>query len=327
MKKFASRRWKLLTLLLVLAVPLVIYSQRYVLYDAWRLRDYTASVAVSNLADQDTMTTPARHIFYVNHPTLVDDVKTFRQDCTVAEQTIVLGCYQGGENGIFVFNVQDSRLAGVQQVTAAHEMLHAAYERLNAADRDYVDGLLEDYYQHDLHDQRIMDTINSYKKTEPNDLVNEMHSIFGTEIVGLPTPLENYYKRYFTNRTAVTDFSANYDNEFTSRESQAKVLEAQLNGLSSKIDNEQTSLKTQYDSISAQRTQLENMRNSGQTDAYNAAVDSFNTQVDDYNSKVGVYQVDVAKYNKILSQYNQIAGDLRSLYSSIDTSVSKTSGQ
>ena len=72
----------------------------------------------------------------------------------------MLGCYHSNQDGIFLYNVQDARLAGVQQVTAAHEMLHAAYDRLSTKDKNYVDGLLMDYLQERPQDQRIIDTMN-----------------------------------------------------------------------------------------------------------------------------------------------------------------------
>ena len=46
-------------------------------------------------------------------------------------------------------------------------MLHAAYGHLSDSQRSYVDGLLMNYYQHDLHNQVILNEIANYKKIEP----------------------------------------------------------------------------------------------------------------------------------------------------------------
>lgn len=328
MKKHSSRSRlpKLLTLLILAFLPVIIFWQRNSLYDAWRLHGYQPPAEIAGLASQTKMTDSARHIFYVNQPKLINDAQTFRGNCTIAEQTIVLGCYRSPEVGIYVYNVQDDRLAGIQQVTAAHEMLHAAYDRLSSKDRNYVNGLLLDYYQNELKDSRILATIDSYKKTEPKDVVNEMHSIFGTEIASLPPSLETYYQRYFSDRSTVVGQSANYEKEFTTREDSAKKLEAQLNSLLPNIKSVESTLKGELSSINAERARLDSQRNSN-PDAYNAAVASFNDQIDGYNTKVARYQADVKLYNQLLKQYNQIAGDLRSLYSSIDTSVQATSSQ
>src|SRR5438045_4204235 len=109
--------------------PLFVYLERQNVYDWWRLRNYVVPSNVAALADDTTMDPLARKIFYVAHPAL-QERDTFRANCTVDEKTIVLGCYRSGI-GIFVYDVNDPRLNGILQVTAAHEMLHAAYERLN----------------------------------------------------------------------------------------------------------------------------------------------------------------------------------------------------
>lgn len=265
------------------------------------------------------MTDRAKNIFYVNHPQLMDDIKKFRVSCAFAEQTIILGCYRSNQAGLYIYNVHDMRLGGIQEVTAAHEMLHAAYDRLNPKQKEDIDSLLVDFYKNTLSDQRIKDTINDYKKTEPKDLVNEMHSIFGTEIAVLPAALESYYKQYFIDRSAIAAFSARYENEFTSRTLAAHSYEAQLEALKQKINREESDLKNQAAQIEAERVRLDSLRNSNKIDEYNAAVPGFNSQVDSYNVGVERYKSDIASYNSLLEKYNQIAGELSTLFDSIDT--------
>ncbi|HSX18023.1 MAG TPA: hypothetical protein VLE51_01550 [Candidatus Saccharimonadales bacterium] len=295
--------------------------------DWLKLRNYSPPSIIAKLATEDQMTEKAKHIFYVNHPQLVSNTAAFRTDCTVTEQTIVLGCYHGNQDGIFIYNVQDARLNGVLEVTAAHEMLHGAYDRLNSKDRNSVDQMLNDYYAHDLHDQRILDTIKSYQKTEPNDVVNEMHSVFGTEAGSLPPKLENYYQRYFANRSAVVTFANSYEDEFTSRIAKINVYEQQLNLLKQKIDAEKTGLAAQVSQIEADRRRLESLRSSGQISQYNSSVASFNTEVDAYNKGVSELKSDITQYNNLVVVHNQLATELRSLYSSLDTSLSPQTAQ
>jgi len=308
----------LLTATLV-AIPVVGLWQRNAIYDAVRLHGYSAPAAVADLATKDTMSSLGRHLFYVNHPQLVSDSATFRADCTVTEQTIILGCYHPTQQGVFIYNVSDPRLAGIIEVTSAHEMLHSAYDRLSAKDKNYINGLLNDYFTNDVHDQRIIDTVAAYKKTEPKDVVNEMHSIFGTEIANLPTPLENYYKRYFVNRAAVVAFSQNYENEFTSRSAAAAKYEKQLNDLKAKTSAEENDLKAQLAGINAEQARLDSLKASNQIDQYNAGVAGYNASVDAYNTGVTQYRRDVNSYNSLVQQYNAVAGELKQLYGAIDT--------
>src|SRR5882757_9682250 len=127
---------------LVLAVWVVLlgalaYNRQGIL-DTWKLRNYTIPATGSTLATNDTMTQQARHIFYVNTPQITDK-QPFADNCpSGTEQSVVLGCYHGNQNGIFVLQVADSRLDGVEQVTAAHELLHAAYDRLSSRQKQSV---------------------------------------------------------------------------------------------------------------------------------------------------------------------------------------------
>ena len=309
----------LVLVVVLVALPVIGFSQRQNIYDWSKLRGYNPPASIAQLASATAMSDKARHIFYVNHPQLVGDTTTFRQDCTTNEQTIVLGCYHPTQQGIFVYDVQDQRLGGIEEVTSAHEMLHAAYDRLSSSDKTKVNKMLEDFYKNDLKDQRLLDTIEAYKKSEPNDVVNEMHSVFGTEVAGLPAPLEDYYKRYFNNRGAVVAFSQKYETEFTSRSAKAAQIEIQLKSLKAKIDSQEAGLKAQSERINAKRSQLDALRASGKIEEYNAGVAAYNADVDSYNNGVAIYKRDVNSYNDLIEQYNAVAGELKQLYGAIDT--------
>ena len=313
--------------LALLAAPFLLFFKAQALVDWYQLRNYTPPAAVSSLAAQDAMNNYARHIFYVNHPALESNANQFRTDCSESEKTIILGCYHGNQDGIFVYNVLDPRLAGVAQVTAAHEMLHAAYDRLNSKDRNYVDGLLQDFYNNGLKDQRVIDTINLYRQSEPNDVVNEMHSVFGTEVASLPAPLEVYYKRYFDNRQAVTALAANYQAEFTSRSDQIKADDAQLAQIKASISSQEQNLQAQSSRINSDRARLDSLRSNGQIEQYNAGVSVFNGEVNDYNRGVEKLHTDITIYNQLVAERNSIASELSSLDKAIDTRLAPQTAQ
>lgn len=322
-----KRLLKLVIALVIFVAPLLVWWQWNAIYDWYRLRSYTPSSAIVELARDDTMTAKAKHLLYVNHADLVNEVDAFRADCPENEETIVLGCYHPNESGIYVYNVHDDKLEGVQQVTAAHEMLHAAYERLSDKERGYIDRLLQDYYQNDVHDKRLIDTINAYKKTEPNDVVNEMHSIFGTEIANLPQPLENYYKQYFSKRSAVVVYAAGYENQFTSRINKINAYDAQLAGLKQRINIQQQSLDNQVAQIESDRARLNSLRSSGQIQTYNAAIPGFNAEVGAYNQAINKLRNDIASFNDLVVTRNALAAELRGLDSAIDTRLTTQSTQ
>jgi hypothetical protein len=312
---------RLVVLGALVAVGAVVRLEQQHITDWWRLRNYTPPVAVASLMTADTMTDEGRTLFYVNRP-VVTAGKTFVSHCPAGtEKTIVLGCYMGRDNGIYIYQVADERLDGVEQVTAAHEMLHAAYRRLSGNERTRINTLLSDFYEHDLQDQRVKDTIEAYKKSEPNDLVNEMHSVFGTEVASLPAELETYYRQYFVDRSKVVGFAAAYQAEFTSRETQVAQYDAQLAQLKPQITAGQAELERQSASLEKQGQQLDQYRSSGQVDAYNRAVPGYNNSVDAYNALRATTKNLINQYNDIVDKRNAIALEEQELTQELSASA------
>jgi hypothetical protein len=311
----------LLILAWIIGLGLLV-AKHQAIFDWAKLRNYQAPSAIAQIATQDTMTDYGRKVFYVNHPELVPK-DNFGNDCPNdgGEQTIVLGCYHPIQAGIFVLNVTDPRLDGVHQVTAAHEMLHAAYDRLSRADKDKVNQMLLDYYHNGLADQRIKDTIDAYKKTEPKDLVNEMHSIFGTEVATLPAPLEQYYQRYFTDRGQVVAFAVQYQDEFTSRQNIVTQDDAKLAQLKSQIQNLEADLKNKQSQLASTQADLNNKRSNGQIAAYNAGVPDYNAQVEAYNAEVEQVRSLIDQYNQLVNERNAVALEEDQLVKDLSTSA------
>lgn len=300
-------------LLAVVSVVSVLWLKQQTVTDWIKLRGYVPAPTVSALAVDDTMTPAALHLFYVNRPRILSG-SAFSNVCPKGgEQTVVLGCYVGDDRGIYLYQVTDGRLQGVEQVTAAHEMLHAAYRRLSNTERTQIDSWLEDYYAHGLTDERIKNTLDAYRKTEPNDVVNEMHSIFGTEVADLPPQLENYYKRYFTNRTVVADYTARYQGEFTSRQSQVGAYDAQLTAIKQQITANQATLERQKTNLNTQREQLQAKQDGGDIAGYNAGVSSYNAAVAAYNQLLAATKDLVAQYNDIVVKRNAVVVEERQL--------------
>jgi hypothetical protein len=321
----------LIVLLTIIAFPILAVANSQAIEDWWKLRGYTPPAQIQKLANEDTMTDKAKHLFYVNHPELIGDKAKFNAACPQSEQTIVLGCYyntgNGINEGIAIYDVTDSRLAGVEEVTAAHETLHAAYQRLNAKDKNNVDNMLENYYKSDLHDQRIIDTINSYKKTEPNDVVNEMHSVFGTEVASLPTPLENYYKQYFNNRQAITNYSDQYESVFAQNKAQLDNLKAQIDELKSELQSDKATIEDEQNSLAEESSRMQSLLASGNTQQYNAAVPPYNARVVNVRSLISSYNSKVNRLNAKVEQYNSLAYTQVGLYNALDTRVQTQTAQ
>lgn len=306
---------------LLLLVSLA-FLNKQAIFDYIKLRDYTPSAEIVQLASQATLNDEARKVFYVNQP-VVQDKAAFKIDCPDGggEKTIVLGCYHGGQNGIFLLQVSDVRLDGVKQVTAAHELLHAAYERLSSKERQKVDAMLLSYFNNELKDERIKATIEGYKKTEPNDLVNEMHSIFPTEIAKLPAELESYYSKYFTDRSKIVGFASHYQAEFTSRQNAIKDFDGQLVSLKDEIAAGETDLTQLQARIKDDEANLQDLRRTNRIADFNSSVPAFNAKIDQYNQLVRRVQGLVEQYNSVVETRNSLASEISELSNALNTNA------
>lgn len=283
--------------------------------DWWQLRSYTPPAEVVRLADATTMQGQGRDLFYISDPH-VQDREAFNQTCTDAgEQSLVLGCYKSFK--IYIYNVGDPRLAGVKEVTAAHEMLHAAYQRLPATEKAALNDQLR-VQMNALRDERLQKLIQLYNEQEPGELLNEMHSILGTEYPNLSPELEAHYKRYFAERAKVVAYAQQYEGIFTASKERLAVLDEQLGALKVKIDANNAQLQRTQQEL---ETQMAQMNATQQTDpaAYNQMVPSYNVKVRQFNNLVVTTRQLVNQYNALVQERNSEAAAQNDLFNSLDS--------
>ncbi len=300
---------------ILLGVSAFGFIKRQDVFDWWRLRGYTANPAISALADATAMTQTARRLFYVYHP-MLQDKSNFRQFCTSQEESIVLGCYISSD-GIYLLDVADGRLVGVEEVTAAHEMLHAAYERLSSDEQKEINALLIEA-EKTLTDKRVAKTLAAYRDSSTNEIFNEMHSIFGTELSTLPPALEQYYERYFSDRSKVVSLAQAYATAFVSREERIALLDAELAVQKTDIEADKAELEQQSTELSDDREELDQLRQSD-PEAYNTRVDSYNAAIRSYNDNLRSLKSQIAGYNIKIAERNSLALEEQQLVEAIDT--------
>lgn len=313
---------KVIYLAVVVGLVVIGFTRRQAIVDYIDMLGYHPPASVSELARDDTMSTEATHLFYLNQPQ-IEDKASFRVSCpSGSEQTIVLGCYKSGQDGIFLLSVNDPKLSGVEQVTAAHEMLHAAYDRLSPSERIKVDGWLEDYYK-TVTNKQIIATIGAYEKTEPGNVENEMHSVFGTEISKLPSNLENYYKRYFADRSKVASYASRYRATFNDLKVQISRYDAELALMKRSIDENEAQINSMSRDLAQKRAQMNAMKASHNVDGYNALVPSFNAEVSKFNQLIAGTKAEISSYNAKVAKRNDLAIAVNNLSNELDASVAQ----
>lgn len=304
----------------VAAFSVVVIMRFQNILDYFALRGYTPPVRISQLADATTMNPSTRRVFYINHPEL-NDKKTFKERCQdrshVTEQSIVLGCYVS-HKGIFLLDVTDPRLNGVIEVTAAHEVLHAAYDRLSSSERERIDGLTADFFSK-LQDDRVRKTVEQYRAKDAGVVPTELHSILATEVRDLPRELEQYYSRYFADRKKIVAFSEQYEQTFTSLKNQVAEYDTQLAKLKAQLESNEAHIESLGREVELQRSRLNELLANKQTEEYNAAVPGFNARVNQYNGLIVASRRVIAEYNVLVEKRNDAVLTEQELVQAIDS--------
>ena len=281
-----------------------------------RVRTYQPSAAVAQLAMADSMTSAGRYLFYASEPS-VDDRIAFNQHCVnTSEHSLVLGCYAAQR--IYVYDVTDPQLSGTKEVTAAHEMLHAAYERLSASEQQRVNEMLTPIIQH-MTDPRILELIQLYNKQEPGQLYNEMHSVLATEYHTLSPELEKYYSRYFADRQKIVGYADRYQAIFSASKARIASYDQQLNALKTQIQANNASLETRQQDLNVESAQLSSLRNANNIDQYNRLVPDYNAKVNAFNDLAARTRQLIGQYNSLIDQRNQEAAAQNTLYQNLDS--------
>jgi len=299
-----------------------LFLHRQYVIDQIIVWQYHPTSEVTTLANRTQLSREGTFIFYASQPA-VEDATAFNKDCTSVEQsTAVLGCYTHEQ--IYIYNVTDSRLDGIKETTAAHEMLHAAYERLNPIERQHVNNLLEAEYAKLKDDKDFSDRMAIYARTEPGERDNELHSIIGTEVHTISPDLESYYSQYFTNRQALVNLHDAYNSLFTQLSAKKDALAQQLTALQAQIATETQRYNDAVARLNADIQAFNNQaaangfKSQGDFDAERSALIARINALDSQRSAVNA---DVATYQELYAQYQAVVGQSETLNRSIDSKL------
>jgi hypothetical protein len=272
--------------------------------------DVAAIAAATGMSEEGEL------IYRASTPAIEDD-DDFTEHCSI-EGGAVLGCYSAGN--VYVFAVTDSRLEGTVEVTAAHEMLHAAYERLSPDEREHVDALVDEAIAAIPEDDTVFEDLELYSAAQQDD---EWHSRLGTEFADLGPELEEHFARYFDDRAKVVELNEKATALFDQLRAQIDALVAEIDALDPVLDARIAA----YESAIA---------------VYNADVDSFNARAEsgDFASQAqfdreraalvargdaldaegAALDAEITRYNGLVDQLTALDADYADLYSALDPS-------
>lgn len=308
------------TLSLLLAA-LLFFNRQYVL-DQITFWQFEPSSQIQQLAKSSGLNDSGEFYFYASRPTL-EGTQEFNRACDRKEErTAILGCYTGQR--IYIYDVQDERLDGIRAVTAAHEMLHAAYERMGEGERQRINGLLEKEYAKLKNDEKLAERMEFYARTEPGQRDNELHSVIGTEISSISPELEQYYKKYFSDRSKVVALHANYEKVFNTLQARADDLSAQLRKLRDTIETDTVLYNKDLKSFNNDAADFKKRADDGdfdsraQFDRELATLTSRASQLDDFREEI---EANIAKYQSLQKDLMSVASQSEELNRSINSSL------
>lgn len=238
------------------------------------------------------------------------------------ERTVVIGCYTGNDRRIYVYDVTNKQLSGVKETTVAHEMLHAVYDRLSTRDRKRVEKLLV-AEKAKVTDERILRLIKEYEISEPDEVVNEMHSIFGTEVRGLSPELEEHYSQYFSEREKVISLKDKYESVFTELVDKQKSLVDEIDALVVDINTRQERYSTLHRELNADIEKFNTMARSGRMTSgeYNSRRIELQARIGLLDSERSRIINDIDLYNLKKSELDELNMRAENLNQSINSKV------
>ena len=266
------------------------------------------------LARDAAMTTRARTLYLANRPT-VDSRADFTGHCPAPEtpDSYVLGCYRPGTKRIHVLRIERPELASGMVVTAGHELLHAAHDRMTKAQRRALRPLLEQTYVATA-DPKLHEVVDSYPERER---VGEMYARLGTEVAELPSKLERHYAAYFRDRAVVLAASAAYRRVFADLDTELGLIAAEMQALKLEED----ALRSQIDVVGGEAERLSaeigSLRAQGRISESNRLVEPANAAARNANSLVATYNGLIERHHALFERYNALALSERQLVDSL----------
>ncbi|NTW61327.1 hypothetical protein HGB24_01390 [Candidatus Saccharibacteria bacterium] len=307
--------------LMIAASLFLVLNRQYVLdqINVWSFKPSDSIIALEN---RSGMNSYGKFLFLASHP-LIDGTQSFNNECEKAENTVsILGCYNGSR--IYVYDVTSSDLDGIKEVTSAHEMLHAAYDRLSSNEKNQLQPLLEAEYEKLESNKDYADRMDFYSRTEPGEKYNELHSVIGTEVSDIDPKLETYYKRYFSNRSNCTTFYKKYSDVFRSLKDKANALLNELNSLNTSINADLSTYNSTLSQLNADISSFNRLASSGYFESqteFNKAKSLLEARISKLESTRATINSSIEKYNSLLAEYNSNAAESNKLYDSIDSSL------
>lgn len=305
--------------ILLVAIGIGLYLNRQYVADHFSMWSFQPSSGISAINEELDLTYHGNLYFYTAHPEL-NAAEEFNDNCPRVElNSPILGCLHGDR--IYIYDIENGKLDGIEEVTAAHEMLHMAWLRLSDEERDYLSKLLQKE-QKKITDKSFSERMDYYERNEPGQLVNELHSIVGTEVRDIDDELESYYKKYFNDRLAVVELYEKYSSVFENLLDQSETLAAKIKASGQDLIPRIEQYQRDVAALSVSIDNFNYRAREGNFESMNQFYQERSQLVNRSNQLAYVQQqidADIRAYNTLIDQYNSLAIQLENLHQSLDS--------
>lgn len=314
----------------VLAGGAVAYLNRTEIRDYFVASTFQPSNRISEVQQEIALTPRGDRVFLASEPT-IGGREEFSKWCEKVEHTEqghVLGCF--ADRRIRLFEVTDTRLEGVVQVTAAHELLHAAWARMGDDERNRVTEMLTaEYDSRAAADPAFKERMSVYENLSKSAFANELHSVFGTEVAELPEELETHYKEWLTDRAQIVRWYDAYHSVFTELSDEAAKLTTELEALRTDIEARSTAYDNDVKKFNSDAAEFK-ARNelyefSGKQELFESIRQGLLTRQQSLESTLEGIQADTDRFNTMrerLVELNEISTELNDVLNSAPSAPS-----
>ena len=243
----------IVVLALLATAGVLAYTNQQYIEDQITVWQFEPSAAVLAHEQRLQLTEHGSFLYRASRP-VVSGSAEFATECPQQEEEAaygILGCYFPSTKLIYLFDVTDERLDGTEEVTAAHEMLHAAWDRMSDGEQAELGALLEVEYERLSVEPAFVERMEFYARTEPGQRANELHSIVGTEADGIGEELERHYAQYFVDRSVVTSLHETSNAVFVQLQVRGDELVAAMDALRASVDADYASYQSGYATLNA----------------------------------------------------------------------------
>ncbi|MBQ9485035.1 hypothetical protein IJU85_02955 [Candidatus Saccharibacteria bacterium] len=309
---------------IVIAASVTVFLNRVYIKDFFSAMSYEEPERIKAIEESLNLTDRASLMLRASHPSLESEQK-FNQNCDSHSQDVsTLGCY--ANNYIYVYDINHEALDGIVESTMAHELLHAAWQRLDGAEKETIKKLLKDVYENSEYREELLSDLKNYPS---EDLVEELHSRIGTEFKKLPDELETYYAKYFKDQDKIVDFYEKYKSEFKKLEAERKEIEEKLKELKNEIEVLTAQYKSDSSALVAEITEFNECANQPGCFSANGYFYEKRAELLERKAKINeLYEKIVnfiAEYNNLVEKYDQNVLKNNELFDVMNSNVEKNS--